>query len=94
VPWSSDPGSAKFPRFASLEYVLSHGPIPLTGPIRYFYDQQRKAGASALDALGLTKAVIIFGLGLTGLHAGQDYEAQSLPQAVQRQRSAQWLRHR
>jgi hypothetical protein len=103
VPWSREAGSKKFPRYDPLEYALAHGPIPLTGPIRYFYDQQREAGASALDAVRLTKALIIFGLGLTGLHARQDYEAEqestpqraaALHQAIRRTRAAQALRQR
>jgi hypothetical protein len=97
VPWSREAGSAKFPRYDPLEYALAHGPIPLTGPIRYFYDQQRKAGASAMDALGLTKALIIFGLGLTGLHAREDYgaeQASTLHQAIRRSRAAAALRNR
>ena len=60
------------------EYLLSHGPIPLTGPIRYIYDQTRERGASAMDATAWIKALIIFGVGATGVHAGEDYGANKV----------------
>jgi hypothetical protein len=47
-----------------------------------------------MDALGVTKALIIFGLGLTGLHAGEDYGAESPQQTIQRRRAAAHLRNR
>ena len=55
------------------EYLLSHGPIPLTGPIRFFYDQARERGMSAMDATSWIKALIIGGIGFTGLHIGEDF---------------------
>jgi hypothetical protein len=42
MPWSSDPGTAKKPRYSWDEYLLAKGPIPLQRPIRYVYDQLRK----------------------------------------------------
>ena len=48
---------------------------PLSGPIRYFYDQLKQRGASALDAVTITKGLILFGVGATGLHIHEDYAA-------------------
>jgi len=84
LPWDPDKGTATKPKYRWDEYLLSHGPIPLTGPIKYFYDHLRKQGASGADAMGVTKALITMGmsdvkpwvitaLGITGLHAGEDY---------------------
>lgn len=67
VPYSGIPGLQGWD-----EYLLSHGPIPLTGPIKYVYDQTRNRGASAMDATAWIKAMIIFGVGATGVHAGED----------------------
>jgi hypothetical protein len=75
LPWTGEKGSASKPPYGWGEYLLSHGPIPLTGPIRYFYDQTRDKGASAMDAMAITKALIMFGVGLTGMHVGEDYGA-------------------
>lgn len=75
MPWSSDKGTAKSPRMDWTEYAISHGPIPLEGPIRYVYDQLRQRGASAMDATAWIKAVIIGGVGATGIHVGEDYNA-------------------
>ena len=69
------------------EYLISHGPIPLQGPLRYVYDQMRERGASATDAMAWMRSLIAFGLdpgavakgaavsliGATGIHVG--YEA-------------------
>jgi hypothetical protein len=74
LPWVHDKKvKANKPQYSWLEYALSHGPIPLTGPIKYVYDQLRTKGASALDATGIIKGLIITGVGLTGVHIGEDY---------------------
>jgi hypothetical protein len=74
----------------------SHAPIPLTGSIRYVYDELRNGGASALDAVGIIKGLIVGGVGLTGVHMGPDYSMQAgnLQKAVRRQRAAAALRSR
>jgi hypothetical protein len=54
---------------------ISRGSIPFSGLIRYFYDELRKRGASALDATTITKALILFGVGATGMHVSPDYAA-------------------
>ena len=54
------------------EYAASIGPIPLSGPIAYFYDKMRKDGASAFDAGNIIKGLTLFGLGATGLHAREE----------------------
>ena len=97
LPWSSQKGTPSLPRYNGVpglsgwdEYLLSHGPIPLTGPIRYAYDQLRARGSSAQDALGVTKALILYGaepkgvaigaVGATGMHVRPDYAAAKAQQ--------------
>jgi hypothetical protein len=79
LPWTqvAKPKANK-PPIGWPEYLLSHGPIPLTGPIRYAYDQLRAKGSSATDATSVIKALIIMGtdpkaitmgaVGATGVH--------------------------
>jgi hypothetical protein len=73
LPWSPEKGTPSKPRIGWTEYLLSHGPIPLQGPIRYVYDQLRAKGSSAMDAMGIIKGLIITGVGATGMHIGVDY---------------------
>jgi len=97
MPWSPSKGSAFAPKYGWMEYALSHGPIPFTEPIKYTYDQLRKGGASALDALAIIKGAIITGVGATGVHIGPDYSAEPKPtlhQAVRQQRAAAALQGR
>jgi hypothetical protein len=57
-------------------------------------------GASALDATAITKGLILFGVGATGLHIHEDYDAnkpaqtpqQILKETAARNRAAQALR--
>lgn len=74
------------------------------GGIRYAYDQLRAKGSSAADATSLIKALIIMGtdpkaltiggVGLTGVHIGEDRSirpeeiAKDLAKAVARERAA------
>ena len=81
LPWSSNKGTPKYPRLTYGEYAGSIGPIPLEGPIGFVYDHLRKQGASAVDAAGITKALIILGGGLPGFHVGEDYTS-NIPSAV------------
>jgi hypothetical protein len=62
-------GTVKAPRYSLGEYLLSQGPIPLQGPIKYVYDQLRSKGASALDTTAIIKGLMLTGLGATGLEA-------------------------
>jgi hypothetical protein len=79
VPWSPSPGTPNKPRMSWGEYLGSIGPIPLEGPIRYFYDKLRQNGSSAMDATTITKGLIIGGLGATGTHVTEDYSLQPKP---------------
>jgi hypothetical protein len=79
LPWSTSPGTVNKktgvitkPRLSWGEYAASMGPIPLQGPIGYVYDHLRQGGASAKDSLSITKALIIGGLGATGLHVKEE----------------------
>jgi len=72
VPWSSDQGTKSRPRLSWGEYAANIGPIPLEGPIAYVYDKLKKGGASAMDALAVTKGLIIAGLGATGVHVQEE----------------------
>ena len=75
VPWSPDPGKPAWPRMEWAQYGIAHAPIPLSGPIRYVYDQFRTRGMSALDATTIIKTLIITAVGATGIHIGEDYQA-------------------
>ena len=75
LPWVKEKPSASHPPYSWPEYLLSHGPIPLTGPVRYVYDQLRAKGSSALDAMAIIKGLIITGVGATGMHISLDYGA-------------------
>ena len=75
VPWSPDPGKPAWPRVEWAQYGIAHAPIPLSGPIRYVYDQFRTRGMSALDATTIIKTLIITSVGATGIHIGEDYQA-------------------
>jgi hypothetical protein len=88
LPWVHDknikPGK---PPYTWVEYALSHGPIPLTGPIKYVYDQLRGNGMSALDATAVIKGLIMTGVGATGVHIKEDPDAAkraAVAQALQR----------
>jgi hypothetical protein len=94
MPWSSEKGTAKKPKMDWSEYAISHGPIPLEGPIKYVYDQLKQRGASATDATSFVKALMLFGAdpaamakgvaigvgGLPGFHVGVDYNAAKAQQ--------------
>lgn len=92
LPWVHEKPSPTHPAYSWHEYLLSHGPIPLQGPIRYFYDQLRLKGSSALDAVAITKAIIIGGVGATGLHISEDYGAAK--EIAKREKTAETLKHR
>jgi hypothetical protein len=85
LPWVHEKAKPSAPPYGWPEYLLSHGPIQLTGPIRYAYDQLRAKGSSAMDAMSVIKALIIMGtdpkawaiggVGETGMHISEDYGA-------------------
>jgi len=67
------------------EYLLSHGPIFLEGPVKYVYDQLRKRGASALDSTTFIKSLILESVGFTGVHikpSSEDVAAAAKRQKV------------
>ena len=86
VPWSSDPGTPSRPRLSWGEYAGQIGPIPLEGPIGYVYDHLKKGGASSMDAMTITKGLIITGLGATGLHVKEEPSADTRQHKVERYR--------
>lgn len=73
LPWSSEEGTPSKPKLTYGEYAADIGPIPLSGPIGYVYDQLKQSGASSLDASQITKALIIGGLGAPGFHIRENY---------------------
>jgi hypothetical protein len=75
LPWVHEKPKAGKPSYTWMEYALSHGPIPLTGPIKYVYDQLRGKGVSALDSTAIIKGLIITGVGATGVHIAEDPDA-------------------
>jgi hypothetical protein len=74
VPWSGETGTPKQPRMGWAEYGLSHAPILVTAPAKYFFDQLRKGGMSAFDATAIMKGLIISAIGATGMHAAAEPE--------------------
>jgi hypothetical protein len=84
LPWNTAQRStAKSPRYTWLEYGLTHGPIPMQGPIKYVYDSLRKQGSTAMDANAIIKGLISVGvmtvIGQTGLHAAPDISLEPKP---------------
>ena len=97
MPWSASPGKGIKQRLDWWQYAFSHAPIPMSGPAGYVYTQLKDKGASALDAAGITKAIIMAGLGATGMEAKPDYSLEPKPtlhQAVRQQRAAHALQRR
>ena len=78
-PLSSEPGTAKTPKLTKGEYAADIGPIPLSGPIGFVYDHLKEAGASATDASAITKSLIIFGIGLPGVHVRAEPPEKAAP---------------
>lgn len=72
LPWSKEPGTEKKPKLSVGEYAGTLGPIPLEGPVGYFYDHLRRTGTSAMDAMTIVKGFIISGVGLTGVHVKEE----------------------
>lgn len=79
LPWSGEPGTERLPKMSYGEYAGEIGPIPLSGPIGYVYDQLKQGGASVLDATAITKALIITGLGAPGIHVREDFPPKAVP---------------
>src|SRR6266403_1323444 len=96
LPWSPEPPLPKKPpqkpppaRMGWLEYAATHGPIPLQGPIGFFFDQLRAQGASAQDALTMIRNMLLIGLvGATGIHIHPDYARQKSPAEVKAEKAA------
>lgn len=75
LPWSPDPGKPGKERLDPVQYILTKSPIPLAGPVRYFYDELTGKGASPLDAVGIIRGLVQFGVGYTGMHVqDKDYQ--------------------
>jgi len=60
---------------------MQQGPIPLSGGAKAVYEELRNEGFSHLDAMKLLKGAAVSALGMTGVHAGEDYgeEQQNQP---------------
>jgi hypothetical protein len=97
VPWAPKP--SLHPRtpppkpYTWPEYLGQHGPIFLQGPIKYVYDHLRGAGAGAKDSFDMVKALIIAGLGATGLHVSEEYTKPTKAE-LKREMTAYKLQHR
>jgi hypothetical protein len=70
-------GTPKRPSMTWTEFAGEHAPIPLEGPIGYFYDKMKDHGMSALDATTVTKGLIMFGLDVSGLQVQEEKEPAS-----------------
>jgi hypothetical protein len=89
LPWSADKGTKEKPRVSWGEYAWSHAPIPVSGAAKYVYEQLRKSGASASDALMWIRAAMVGGAsGTMGI------EPKELKEATRKQRAAEALRNR
>ena len=82
LPWNPSPGTRAWPRLDWWQYAISHGPIPLSGPVGYFYDQLIAKGANPLDATKLIKGLIIGGVGASGVHIHENYADRPPPSAA------------
>jgi hypothetical protein len=102
MPWSDDPGKITKSGFDKTrlswsEFASKQLPIPLQGPVGYFYKKLKDGGATALDASTIIKGLILSGMGATGLHVSEEPAAkpagkqQTLQQAVRRTRAAAQL---
>jgi hypothetical protein len=76
VPWSSDKGTKRNQRLTWTEFAGEHAPIPLEGPIGYFYNHLKQNGASSMDAMTITKGLIMSGVGATGVHVQEEPQAK------------------
>lgn len=81
LPFSSDKGTPEKPRLSVGEYLGSIGPIPLQGPVKYFYDKVKATGASASESLQITKGLIVAGFGATGAHVKEEHEPKAKKQS-------------
>jgi len=72
LPWSQHPGTEEKPRMGIGEYLSTIGPIPLQGPLKYVYDRLKETGATASEAVEITKGLIIAGLGAAGPHVREE----------------------
>jgi hypothetical protein len=63
------PGDPKHPPVSLPEYAIAHGPIPLSGPIGYIYDQLAHNGVSAGNITMWIKALEQFGGETLGMRA-------------------------
>ena len=72
LPWSQRPGTEEKPRMETKEYLATIGPIPLQGPLKYVYDRLKETGATASEAVEITKGLIIAGFGATGAHVREE----------------------
>ena len=74
LPFSSEEGTKTRPKMTWAEFAGEHAPIPLEGPIGYFYDKMKERGMSALDATTVTKGLIMFGADVAGLQTQEEKE--------------------
>jgi hypothetical protein len=95
LPWSTDKGTKEKPPVSWKEYAWSHAPIPLSGAAKYVFEELRKSGASASDALTWIRAAIVGGVSATtGEELKEIKEPTPFHQAVRKQRAAEALRNR
>jgi hypothetical protein len=85
LPWNPQPGTLKRPKMGWWEYGLSHGPIPLTGPIGYFYDQMRAKEADPSYSINVIKGLILGSIDLTGIHASDADRPQPSKEALKKE---------
>jgi hypothetical protein len=97
LPWSAEEGTERQPKLTYGEYAGDIGPIPLSGPIGYVYDQLQKTGMNKGDSLATVKALIteglsdpttwiIFGVGTPGFHVREEHPAAEKPASKMRYR--------
>jgi hypothetical protein len=74
LPFSNEPSKYKSQqKYKWGEWILSHGPIPLSSGTRVAYEEMQKHGLSKPDAAAILEGAAAVAVGLTGAHETEDY---------------------
>jgi len=77
LPWNKEKPQFKGQDPYTLgEYVVSQGPIPLAGAAKEIAADLHAKGFKDREIQVVLKAIATFGLGMAGVHVGEDYSTQ------------------
>lgn len=77
LPWSKDKPQFKDQTpYTWGEWLLDQGPIPLEGAAKEVADELKKQGFKDHETEVILKAAMTFGLGMAGVHVGEDYSSK------------------